>query len=91
MAVSVQVPSVLLPYCAGRSELSVAAGTVRSALDEIEREHPRLYVCLCDETRRLRPHVNVFVNSAIVPRGEIDSAKLTEGDVLHVFQAVSGG
>jgi molybdopterin converting factor small subunit len=91
MAITIDVPSPLRDYCDGAPELVVSASTVRAALEQIERSHPSLYRSICDETGRVRRHVNLFVNTSHV-RGteELDTA-LAPGDVLTIMPAVSGG
>lgn len=91
MTVTVQVPSVLQSRCGGAAQLTMSAGSVRAVLDQIEQDHPDLYTCICDETRGVRRHVNVFVNSALVCRQQISRTQVASGDVLFIFQAVSGG
>jgi molybdopterin synthase sulfur carrier subunit len=91
MTVTVHVPGPLRDYSGGASELSVPASSVRAALEEIERRHPKLYVSICDETGRVRRHVNLFVNSRNVRNlGGLDEA-LRPGDVVIILPAVSGG
>ena len=70
------MPAQLRKFCDGAAELPVSAGTVRAALADLEREHPSLYVNLCDETGALRRHLNVFVNSSHVR----DRAGLEDGE-----------
>ncbi len=77
--------------CKGKSQLSVSAHTVRATLEDLERSHPALYRNLCDETGKVRKHLNVFVNSDNVrDLHGIDTA-LTPGDVVTILPAVSGG
>ena len=91
MSVTVQIPGVLREYCGGASELSVSAPSVRAALEDLERRHPALYRNVCDETGKVRRHVNVFVNTSNVrDRDGIDTA-LAPGDVVTILPAVSGG
>jgi molybdopterin converting factor small subunit len=90
-SVTIHVVGPLRPYCAGRSQLSIEAQTVRDALADLERKEPILYSNLCDETGAVRRHLNVFVNSDNVrDRNGIDTT-LTPGDVLTFLPAVSGG
>jgi len=90
-AVTVHVPSALRKYCAGAADLPVSAATVRAALDELERNHPSLYVNICDETGSVRRHLNVFVNSSHVRDLESWDTALAPGDVVTILAAVSGG
>ena len=67
------------------------AETVRGMLDGIEREHPELYKCVCDETGAVRRHVNVFVNVANSRDLEGVDTALSPGDEVTILPAVSGG
>jgi molybdopterin converting factor small subunit len=69
----------------------LSASTVRAALAEIERRHPSLYRSVCDETGRVRRHVNVFVNTVHMGDREGLDTALVSGDVITILPAVSGG
>jgi molybdopterin converting factor small subunit len=90
-AITVHVPGPLRAYCGGAAQLSVSAGTVRAALEELERDQFALYRNVCDETGTLRRHLNVFVNSDNVRDLDGIDTALTPGDVLTILPAVSGG
>ncbi len=89
--ITIFVPAPLRPYCAGADELTFAAGTVQAALDVLEATEPALHRHICDETGAVRRHLNVFVNTDHVRdlRG-LDTA-LSEGDMVTILPAVSGG
>jgi molybdopterin converting factor small subunit len=91
MTITIHVPAVLRTCCKGASELSLSAPSVRAALEQIERDHPSLYRSVCDETGRVRRHVNLFVNTAHVRDREGLDTALVPGDVLTILPAVSGG
>ena len=89
--VTIHLPGPLRAYCAGASRLPIAAGTVRAALEHLERDQAALYRNLCDETGALRRHLNVFVNSDNVRDLEGVDTALRAGDVVTFLPAVSGG
>lgn len=91
MNVTIQLPSVLRAYSAGASALALSALTVRAALTEIERLHPALYSCICDETGAVRRHVNVFVNNDHMRDRDGLDTPLVSGDTISILPAVSGG
>lgn len=91
MTITVRVPSVLRMYCKGAPELTLSAPSVRSALEELERNHPSLYQCVCDETGRVRRHVNLFVNTSHMRDREGLDTALVQGDIITILPAVSGG
>lgn len=89
--ITIQVPRELRGCCDGARELTISAPSVRAALNELERRHPTLYRGICDETGRLRRHLNLFVNSSHMrERQGLDTA-LESGDVVTILPAVSGG
>jgi len=94
MTITIRVPSALRSYSDGASELllpSTSAATVRAALAHLEGAHSELYRSVCDETGAVRRHVNVFVNASLVHGAEGLDTPLAPGDVVAIFQAVSGG
>ena len=89
--VTIHVPGPLREYCAGRAELSVAAPTVRAALDQLEQSQAVLYRNVCDDTGAVRRHLNVFVNTAHIRDLNGIETPLAEGDEVTILPAVSGG
>jgi molybdopterin converting factor small subunit len=89
--VTIHVYGQLRTYCAGASQLSISAHTVRAALEHLERSQSALYCNLCDETGKVRRHLNVFVNSDNVRDLDGVDTALTPGDVVTILPAVSGG
>jgi molybdopterin synthase sulfur carrier subunit len=91
MSIQIHIPAVLRARCAGASQLVLSAASVRAALEEIERTHPELYRSVCDETGKVRRHVNLFVNTSDVRERDGLDTVLVSGDVLTILPAVSGG
>jgi len=91
MTVTIHLPAVLRPYCEGAPALSLSAASVRAALEQIERSHPALYRSICNETGAVRPHVNLFVNTAHMRDCDGLDTALVSGDVITILPAVSGG
>ncbi len=91
MTVRVFIPGVLRDCCAGASELTLSAVTVRAALEQLERSHAPLYRSICDETGAVRRHVNLFVNLDNIRDGAGVDTALATGDTITIMPAVSGG
>ena len=91
LEIIVHVPGPLRAYCGGEARLAMAAGTVHALLQELEREQPGLYRNICDETGKVRRHLNVFVNSDHVRDLNGVDTELRAGDVVTFLPAVSGG
>jgi molybdopterin synthase sulfur carrier subunit len=91
MSITIRIPAPLRDYCGGSTEVILPAATVRAALVEIERRVPLLYGSICDETGRVRRHVNLFVNQSHMRDLHGFDTPLVPGDVLTIMPAVCGG
>lgn len=89
--ITVLIPAPLREYSRSVSEISLTASTVRGALAGLERSHPALHRCVCDELGRVRRHINLFVNTDHVRERDDLDTRLKTGDVLSILPAVSGG
>ena len=89
--ITVFVPGPLRAYCDGATELSLAAPSVRGALDSLEQHHSALYRNICDETGTVRKHLNIFVNADNARDLDGIDTALAPGDVVTILPAVSGG
>lgn len=90
MQIRLLTPQALREYAGDDIRLEIEQNTVADLLAELQRHHPKLYGCICDETGRLRQHINLFVGNELLARNHF-SAELRPGDVVSVFTAVSGG
>ena len=67
------------------------AATARQAVRAVAAHYPQLERFILDDQRRVRQHVNIFINDTQI-RDRIElSDPLHEGDQLHILPAVSGG
>ena len=89
--ITVHVPGPLRDCCAGASEISLSATTLRGVLEELERRHPALHRGVCDETGAVRRHINVFVNTQHMRNRNGLDTPLAPGDEVTILPAVSGG
>jgi molybdopterin converting factor small subunit len=69
----------------------MSADTVRALLEDLQHTQSALYRNVCDETGRLRRHLNVFVNSDNMRDLDGVDTILASGDVITILPAVSGG
>ena len=90
-AVTIHIPGPLREYCDGAWQLSSSGETVRAVLEDLERSQSALYRNVCDETGKVRKHLNLFVNSDNVRDLEGIDTTLKPGDVVTFLPAVSGG
>jgi sulfur-carrier protein len=76
----------LSELCGGRMHV-VDGATVRDVLVQLERAYPPIAGWVLDEQRRIREHVNVFVNGN---QGE-EQTPVAPDDRVHVLPAITGG
>ena len=90
-AIEFHIPGLLTQYSGGVRTLELSGLTVRSALDELSRRYPSLYVNICDETGAVRRHIGVFVNEDHIRDLNGLDTPLAPGDAVTILPAVSGG
>jgi sulfur carrier protein ThiS len=65
--------------------------TVLDVLHNINDIHPGIVDFILDDSRKIRPHVNLFVNQKAIDRELGLNDDIEENSVIHIIQAVSGG
>ena len=71
----------------GGSDLEVEGATVLEVLETLERTHPAVAGWVLDEQRRIRVHVNVYVNGQPAQEGD----GVGPADRVHVLPSITGG
>lgn len=71
----------------GATDHELAGATVLDVLEQLEREHPAVLGWVLYETRRIRPHVNVYVNGQPAREG----SAVEQSDRIHVLPSITGG
>ena len=80
-----------LRHVAPTRTVEVGGSSLLALIDTIGKDYPRLAPYVLDEHRRIRKHVAVFVDGALM-RGQaaLDLVLRPDADV-YVMQALSGG
>ena len=76
--------------CLSRVELD-SGPDVLSVVRALDARFPGLGGRIIDDQERIRPHVNVFVNSENSKELGKERAQVNDGDTVHILPAVSGG
>jgi molybdopterin synthase sulfur carrier subunit len=86
------MPQVFIPpnmrALVGQEIVSLEGGTVRSVIEELERQFPGVRERLC-EADRLKAGVSASINGSIATRGL--SHVIGPDDELHFLPAIGGG
>ena len=85
---TVRVASPLRSYTAGAATLSACGSNLAEVLSALDERFPGIRFRMIDEQDRIRPHMRLFVNSS--EAGTL-TAKVADGDTVHVICALSGG
>ena len=65
--------------------------TLRAVLDEIEASYPGVTRYVLDDQGRLRQHVNIFIDGAMIKDRTSLSDPFQENSEIYIMQALSGG
>jgi sulfur-carrier protein len=69
----------------------VPGATVREVIAELEKRYPGFRLYVCDETGKVRRHVNLFLGQDPICDRDTLSDAVAQGDELYILQALSGG
>jgi molybdopterin synthase sulfur carrier subunit len=86
--IRVLIPSQLIAYTGGASQVDAAGATVGAVLDHLDARFPGLKFRVIDEQDRVRKHMRLFIGQ---DETRSVAAPLSEGDELLIFGALSGG
>lgn len=86
-----RIPGPLRNLSGGESTVDVAAGDLRTAIDELDSKHPGFKGRLLDDQGQPRQFVNLFLNDEDVRMGKGLDSPLGEADEIAIVPAVAGG
>lgn len=90
MSVTIQIPAPLRPHTDGAASVAAPAGTVRTSLADLGRQHPALADRLF-EGDRVKRFLNLFVNDEDIRYLDGLDTVVADGDELAIIPAVAGG
>lgn len=91
--ITFQIAGYLTEFTGGRAQITLDGfhSTVGAALDRLWNAHAGLRDRVLTEQGRVRPHVNVFVNSQVVRRDQVLQTEIADDAEICIMPAVSGG
>jgi molybdopterin synthase sulfur carrier subunit len=88
----VRLTAQLRDYTHGARELKLdSAPDLQAMVALLEKSFPGIGGRIVDDQGKIRPHVNVFVNSENSRELENEKTPLKDGDVVHILPSVAGG
>lgn len=91
MSVRVRVPTPLRKLTQGADEVDAQGNTIRSIVEDLEKNYPGIKERICDETGKVRRFVNVYVNGDDIRFLQNLETALKEGDNISIVPAIAGG
>ncbi len=91
MPVTVKVPTPLRRLTANQREVTVAGGTVREIIADLERNYPGFRERLCDETGELRQFINIYIAGEDIRFREGLATQIKDGQAVSIVPAAAGG
>ena len=91
MPVNVRIPTPLRKLTQEQELVQVAAGTVRSAILELQSRFPGIQERLVDDAGQVRRFVNVYVNEEDIRFLQNGETPLKDGDEVSIIPAIAGG
>jgi molybdopterin converting factor small subunit len=93
MKVTFWIPGPLTSLTGGRShvDMTISGSTLRDALETLFAAHPGLRDRVLTEQWEIREHVNVFVGKSEARSTGGLAMPLTDGTVISIIPAISGG
>jgi sulfur-carrier protein len=93
MPVTIRIPSYLVAFTGGQSEITVedSPATVADALESLWQRHPGLRDRILDEQGAVRQHINIFVGDEAIRFADGLSTRVTNSAEILIVPAVSGG
>ncbi len=86
-----RIPGPLRSLSGGEPTVSVEAGDLRAAIEQLDARFPGFKGRLLDETGEPRQFVNLFLNDEDVRLGAGLSSSLRDSDEIAIVPAVAGG
>lgn len=91
MSVEIRMARGLRVHVDVPASVDVVGGNTREAVDALIVAYPELQRFVLDDAGRLRQHVNIYINDALIVDRDHLTDPLSNGDRLYILPAVSGG
>jgi sulfur-carrier protein len=76
----------------GRAQVELeSAVDVKTMILKLDSRYPGMGQRILDDQEKIRPHVNIFVNSENSRELQLENTKLKNNDIIHILPSVAGG
>jgi molybdopterin synthase sulfur carrier subunit len=91
MPAKVRIPTPLRKLTNEQELVEVSAGTIATAVAELQAQFPGIKERLLDEKGEVRRFVNVYVNEEDIRFLENQATPVKDGDEISIIPAIAGG
>ncbi len=91
MPVKIRIPTPLRKLTHDQDVVEVPAGTIGSAIAELQSQFPGIRERLVDDAGQVRRFVNVYVNEEDIRFLQNNDTPLKDGDDVSIIPAIAGG
>ncbi|WP_276483006.1 MoaD/ThiS family protein [Paraflavitalea pollutisoli] len=88
---TVKFTQALKRFFPGLQNMQAGGKTLAAILDEMEGHFPGIRRYLLDEQGRLRKHVNIFIDGALIKDKTHLTDPFNDNSEIYILQALSGG
>ncbi len=91
MAAKIRIPTPLRKLTNNEEIVEVNAGTIGSAIAELQSRYPGIQERLIDDGGAVRRFVNVYVNEEDIRFLQDQQTPVRDGDEVSIIPAIAGG
>jgi molybdopterin synthase sulfur carrier subunit len=91
MPVRVRVPTPLRKFTQGADEVNAQGNSIRTLVEDLEKNFPGIRERICDENGKIRRFVNVYVNGDDIRFLQNLETSVKDGDSISIVPAIAGG
>jgi molybdopterin/thiamine biosynthesis adenylyltransferase/rhodanese-related sulfurtransferase/molybdopterin converting factor small subunit len=91
MSATINIPTALRQFTAGKAKIEIEAASAGSALEALSAQYPELRRHLYNDSNQLRNFVNVYLNDEDIRHQSGTDTPLRDGDVLMIVPSIAGG
>jgi len=81
----------LRKFTAGSEEVAAAGESIRSVIEDLERNHPGMRERLLDDKGEVRRFVNIYLNGDDIRFLDQLNSRVKDGDDISIVPAIAGG
>jgi molybdopterin converting factor small subunit len=91
MNITVHIPTPLRRFADGGNQVQCSAANMAELLEQLEQRFPQMGTQLKDETGKVRPFVNFYVNDEDIRFLGGNEYQFREGDEVLIVPSIAGG